>query len=131
MPPADTVLIISFAYLIGKHFLGDFVFQNTYQITNKAHYGHPGGLLHVLIHGALSLPLFALLPNVHISLFALLIAGEMIAHYHIDWAKEWLLHKTGWDCHDKRFWRVFGFDQLLHILSYLVMATLIVTSITS
>jgi hypothetical protein len=129
MTTPETTLFISFAYLVVKHFLGDFVLQNNYQIAHKSHYGHPGGLLHALIHGLLSAPLFLFLTNIEIPISALIITGEVFVHYHIDWAKAHVMQKTGWDSTDKRFWRVFGFDQLLHFTTYLVMAALITGSL--
>ena len=125
MTTTVTILFICLGYLMAKHFIADFVLQNAYQIAGKARYGHPGGLLHVTIHAILSAPLFWLVPHIAPSWFALIITGEMIVHYHIDWGKEQLLQRTGWTPRDQQFWRLFGVDQLLHMASYLLMAALI------
>ncbi len=122
----EIILLISLGYFFAKHFLGDFVLQNSYQLTNKVRYGHPGGVLHAAIHGMLSLPLILLLPGIHLGWYALLILAEVIAHYHIDWGKEQLLQKTRWTTNQYQYWRLFGFDQFLHLSCYLIMAALIV-----
>ncbi len=123
----EIILLISFGYFFAKHYLGDFVLQNAYQLKNKAHYGHPGGVLHAAIHGALSLPLIVLLPGILPGWYALIVLGEVVAHYHIDWGKEMLLQKTKWTTNQSQFWQLFGFDQFLHLSCYLVMTALIVT----
>ena len=122
----EMILLISFGYFIAKHFVGDFVLQNNYQLANKARYGHPGGVLHAAIHGALSLPLIVLLPGILPGWYALIVLGEVIAHYHIDWGKELLLQKTKWTTNQSQFWQLFGFDQFLHLSCYLIMTALIV-----
>ncbi len=127
MTSAQNINILCIAYLFSKHFLGDFVLQNSYQLTNKVNYGHRGGMLHAGIHGLLSLPLFWLVPHIGINLFGLIIIGEVVAHYHIDWGKEQLLLQKQWGAKDKEFWRLFGFDQLLHMATYLLMVYLVTT----
>ncbi len=129
MTAPETTLLISLAFLSGKHFLGDFVLQNGFQLRHKARYGHPGGLLHVGIHGGLTLPLFFILPGMGVWVPAFVVLAEMAAHYHIDWGKERILRITGWQHHDRRYWRLFGLDQLLHLLSYLLMAAFVVQQV--
>ena len=104
--------------LVFKHFLADFVLQREYQYKNKGIYGHPGGLLHSGIHmvGTLIILLFFL----PLKLTLILVAGEGIIHYHVDWAKSNLnkimnLRVT----EDNRYWFWFGFDQFLHHMTYI------------
>ncbi|MCP4937200.1 MAG: DUF3307 domain-containing protein [bacterium] len=67
-----------------------------------------------------------LLPGIPPDWYALIVLGEVIAHYHIDWGKELLLQKTKWTTNQSQFWLLFGIDQFLHLSCYLVMTTLIV-----
>ena len=50
-----------------KHFLGDYVFQTAYILNHRRIWGHPGGLLHVLVHAVLTLPIL-LVAGVHVLL---------------------------------------------------------------
>jgi hypothetical protein len=107
--------------LLTKHCLVDFVLQTPYQLKNKHQYGHPGGLLHGFLHVLGTLPIFAVIPPTP-AIAAAIIGGEFVAHYHIDWAKEQALRRTGWGYTDSRYWAVFGADQLLHGLTYVAMS---------
>jgi hypothetical protein len=53
----DFALLLLLAGFQVKHVLGDFVFQNAYILEHRRIWGHPGGLLHIAIHAALTLPL--------------------------------------------------------------------------
>ena len=77
-----------------KHVLGDYVFQNAYILENRRIWGHPGGLLHVAIHAALTLPLL-LAAGVHGLLFFAILLGEAVFHYHVDWVKDGWIHRAG------------------------------------
>lgn len=107
-----------------KHLLGDFVLQNSYILRHRRIWGHPGGLLHIAIHAALTLPLL-LAAGVHGSLFFAILLGEAVFHYHVDWVKDGWLEREGWTAHDKQYWWLMGVDQMLHQLSYLVIVGLI------
>lgn len=106
-----------------KHFLGDYVFQNAYILDHRRIWGHPGGLLHVLVHAALSLPILVV-AGAHGWLLAALVLGEALFHYHVDWVKDSWIHQAGWTTSDKQYWWLTGVDQMLHQLSYLVIAGL-------
>lgn len=107
-----------------KHVLGDYVLQNPYILQHRRVWGHPGGLLHVAIHAGLTLPLL-LAAGVHGLLFPAVLLGEAVFHYHVDWAKDNLLHRAGLSPADRQYWWLAGFDQMLHQLSYLVIVALI------
>ena len=107
-----------------KHVLGDYVFQNAYILDHRRIWGYPGGLLHVGIHAALTLPLL-LAAGVHGLLFPAVVLGEALFHYHVDWTKDALIHGAGWTPSDKQYWWLTGIDQMLHQLSYLVIVALI------
>ena len=109
-----------------KHFLGDYVFQTAYILNHRRIWGHPGGLLHVLVHAVLTLPIL-LVAGVHGWLLPMIVLGEAVFHYHVDWTKDLWIYRAGWTVSDKQFWWLTGIDQALHQLSYLVIVGLIVS----
>jgi Protein of unknown function (DUF3307) len=117
----DVLLLTALGYLLFKHYVADFCVQTPYQFMNKGRYGHPGGLLHSGIHALLTIPVvFILKPSLpHIG--AAIVATEFLVHYHIDWGKEQLTRLTGWTPNTSRYWQLFGFDQLLHGLTYVAI----------
>ncbi len=114
------------AILLVKHMVFDFVLQTPYQLANKHQYGHPGGLLHAGLHAIGTLAAIAVArPSPAIA--AVVLAAEFAVHYNVDWAKEQLLRRAGWPRTDGRYWAVFGADQLIHNLGYLVMTAVLVS----
>jgi hypothetical protein len=110
-----TAAITLFALLLVKHFICDFVLQTPWQIGQKGVYGAQGGLVHSGIHvvGTL-LALLVVMPP--LSVIAVVLVVEFIAHYHIDWSKEQTVKRLDWKV-GARFWNAIGFDQLLHGLT--------------
>jgi hypothetical protein len=104
-----------------KHFVADFVLQTPYQFLNKGKYGHPGGIIHAGIHALGSLfAFFVITPSLRLGIA--IFACEFVAHYHIDWLKERTVKRQQWVFPQAEFWWTFGADQVLHQLTYLVMA---------
>ena len=120
----DFALLLLLAGFQVKHVLGDYVFQNAYILEHRRIWGHPGGLLHVAIHAALTLPLL-LAAGVQGGLFLAILLGEAVFHYHVDWVKDGWIYREGWTTQDKQYWWLTGADQMLHQLSYLVIAGVI------
>lgn len=120
------LILLSMAYLIVKHAIADFIFQSEIQRTEKARYGAGGGLMHALIHTAMSSPVFLILPWVGLSRMALVLAIEFVAHYHIDWFKERIVRARGWATDSRYFWWAIGVDQMLHGLTYVLLIFLII-----
>lgn len=108
-----------------KHFLCDFVLQNSYQLLNKGTYLHPGGLFHAGLHALFTISAF-LVVRPAFTLGVAIVIGEFLVHYHMDWVKEQIIRRTGWTPEQTRFWWTTGFDQLLHNLTYIVIAGLLV-----
>ncbi|WP_274423232.1 DUF3307 domain-containing protein [Chelativorans sp. YIM 93263] len=105
-----------------KHYLFDFVYQTPYQLRNKGIYGHPGGLLHSGLHAAGTFLLLVLL-SVQADIAAFIAAGEFVAHYHLDWAKEQVARfSEGKD--ESWFWRMTGLDQFLHHVTYVAVCAI-------
>jgi hypothetical protein len=107
--------LIAMTLLMVKHFVCDFPLQSfPYMFLNKGKYGHPGGILHALVHGGGTYAVLWWHPG---ALF--FVAFDVAIHYHIDWAKMWTNNffelqpaTSHW------FWILLGLDQLLHYLTY-------------
>ena len=116
-----TAILLAIMLFQLKHFVADFLLQNSFMISNKGVYGHPGGLLHALVHSLLT-GLVLLLFSVPVAVLLSIMAAEFIVHYHIDWTKEFLNKKLALSPDKPRFWYLMGFDQLLHQLTYIAIA---------
>ena len=119
--PALLLLLCAFQV---KHFLGDFVLQNEFILKHRRVWGHPGGLLHVLIHALLTLPIL-MVADVALPLLSGIVVVEAVFHYHVDWLKDLYVSGKGWSPSDKEFWWATGADQAVHQLSYLAIAGLL------
>ena len=108
-----TLIVVLLALFGIKHFIADFLLQFDYMLSQKGIYGMPGGIHHAGIHGFLTF-LVLLVTVPHICVWAGFV--DMIAHYHIDWAKTNL--SRGLSPKDRKFWIWFGADQGLHYLTY-------------
>ena len=120
----DLALLLLLTGFQVKHVLGDYVLQNAYILEHRRIWGHPGGLLHIAIHAALTLPLL-IAAGVHGELFFTILIGEAVVHYHIDWTKDNILHRFGWGPTDRQYWWLSGIDQMLHQFTYLVIVGVI------
>ena len=118
---SNAVLLLSL--LLVKHFLFDFIFQTSYQLKNKGTYGHPGGILHSGLHVVgTALILLVVMPAA--AMWAAILVGEFLVHYHIDWCKEQINRRWG-KGNGPFFWWMIGLDQLLHQFTYLAIAAIL------
>jgi hypothetical protein len=117
----ETVIVLLALFGV-KHFLADFLWQYPYMISDKGHYGAPGGLVHAGIHGILTF--FILIGFVRPEDAVTIALIESAVHYHIDWAKTNL--NRGLTIEDRWFWIWFGLDQTLHYLTYIAIIGIIV-----
>lgn len=111
---------------ITKHFICDFPLQGKFQWSNKHIFGHPGGLLHSLIHViGTTVVLFSLPISTHLMVGLALLDG--VIHYIIDYVKMNTNIRYGWkaDTH-AQFWIAVGLDQYLHYLTYLIILTILI-----
>ncbi|HET8687294.1 MAG TPA: DUF3307 domain-containing protein, partial [Methanosarcina sp.] len=77
-----------------------------------------GGLLHSYLHGFVTFGILTFFFPWHLS--ANLALLDSVLHYHIDWSKVNLNKKFGWTAtNNEYFWWLVGFDQLLHLLTYI------------
>lgn len=116
-----TLLILLF--LFSKHLIIDFPLQNRYQYSNKGTYGHPGGVLHAVLHGVgTAVCLYWFAPVACVSLGIL----DTFLHYHIDWAKMNINKKLGWGpTTHEQFWWLLGLDQYAHAVTYIGITYLV------
>ena len=103
-----------------KHFVCDFCLQTPYQYRNKGVYGHPGGFIHAGFHGTASIPAILVMTN-SAWLVVILAACEFLLHYHVDWLKEQINRRRELTTGTTLYWVVFGADQLLHQMTYVVI----------
>jgi hypothetical protein len=113
-----------------KHFIFDYPLQTRYMLKNKATYGHPGGLIHAGLHVLGTTAVFLVVRPSLAAIIGILV-GEFIVHYHIDWAKGQLTRRGGLTTADAMYWWGIGADQLLHHLTYLAIAAVLMANVAS
>jgi hypothetical protein len=125
-PAVQTVLTVLLVLEI-KHFIFDYPLQTPYQLRNKVTYGHAGGLLHAGLHVLGTSAIFLVVrPSLGVGLAIL--AGEFLVHYHLDWAKGQLTMRSGLTVKDGPYWWAIGVDQLLHQVTYLAIAAILMAT---
>ncbi len=120
-----TFLLILLVIFQIKHLVADFILQTGWMVRTKGIYGHPGGIVHAGLHAVLTAGILLLTPLAPLSL-ALIVLGEFVLHYHLDWFKDRVLKKQGYTAHQKEFWTLAGLDQFAHQLSYVLILYLVV-----
>ncbi len=116
-----TMALAFVACLQIKHFICDGPLQTLAMVKAKGFYGRKQGVIHALVHGAgtsVVLMLFATPP----ALAGLLVVLDIVLHYHIDYGKERLVRQQAWTVNDNYFWWALTGDQVLHHLTYLLLA---------
>lgn len=116
-----TLLLLSLLFF--KHFIADFVLQFDYMVREKGTYGAAGGIHHSLVHASFTFLILVLFCS-NAFYIILLPLVDFVAHYHIDWAKMNL--SKGLTPKDNKFWFWIGVDQLLHYLTYLGIAFIVI-----
>lgn len=111
--------------LLLKHFVIDFPLQTPFMYLNKGIYGHRGGLFHAWLHWIGTL-LVLLVCGVPFPLTLVMAGLDYLLHYHIDWAKVNLTKRFDLTpMNSEKYWWLLGFDQLLHQLTYLLIARIV------
>ncbi len=124
-PTVSAAAIVAvFTWLQIKHFIFDYVLQTPFQFRNKGTYGHVGGVLHSSMQALGTLPAFLILPPGWL-LGVIIVIGEFVIHYHVDWSKEQTLRRMKLTTTDAWYWRIYGLDQLAHQLTYVLIAGLL------
>lgn len=116
-----------FSLFLFKHFICDFLLQTRYQWSNKGILFHPGGLLHAGITIAGTAIILLLWGYVDWTLLGILLVMEFAVHYLMDWAKVNINEYYSWGpLTGPYFWWLLGFDQLVHMLTYVVIIKVVV-----
>lgn len=125
MPENSVHAVLLFLVLFQvKHFICDGPLQTAAMVRDKGHYGRPLGLLHAGIHGGgalVALLVFGLPALMAVKLAAL----DFLLHYHIDFSKEQIVRRAGWTTSVAQFWWGLSADQMLHQLTYLLLAYIV------
>jgi len=124
MSPTGVLLLSSLALFEVKHFVCDFVLQTAYLYRNKGIYGHRAGFIHAGLHALGSLPAILLIGGTP-GLIAMIVIGELLVHYHVDWLKLYIDKHFRLRIDRSTYWLVFGLDQLLHQATYIVILALL------
>ena len=112
----NTTVFILLALFGIKHFIADFLMQYEYMLREKGTYGADGGIHHAALHATFTLWILVfVVGNANLAIVLSLV--DMVAHYHIDWAKQQL--NKGLSTADRMFWVWMGADQGLHYLTYI------------
>jgi hypothetical protein len=103
----------------------DFPLQFPRHYLNKGTYGDIRGLEHSLWHGLVTFCILAFFTSLILS--GIIAVLEVIAHYHIDWAKMNINRYYNLAPNtSEQFWWLLGLDQWFHYMTYvlIIMAVL-------
>lgn len=122
------VVFVLFSSLLIKHYLADFVLQPKWMLAGKGQLSAPGGYVHAAMHAAGSGLLLAAC-GVTGPLVAGLMAGELLVHYCIDFAKDRISERSQVEHSPKLYWQLHGLDQLAHQMTYVVITYVAMASL--
>jgi hypothetical protein len=113
--------------LLAGHFLGDFTPLATARMQEAKASGGPLGpiLTHASVHAGIVVAVLALLASPPVAILAGAAAIELTTHFLLDAARAKLaafIPAVG-DANHKAFWSLLGFDQLLHALVLVAIAS--------
>lgn len=114
--------------LLVKHIVADYYIQMNFMFKNKHVYGAWGGVSHALVH-AIGTAL-VLSPFVSIATLNFVVFIDLMLHYHIDYVKSNYSIRNPMQPSEQRYWIVHGTDQLLHVLTYVLIVYLVIEQIT-
>ncbi|HUV32807.1 MAG TPA: DUF3307 domain-containing protein [Devosiaceae bacterium] len=111
------VLLVGFQI---KHFLADYLLQPGWMLQGKGSIAAAGGYIHAGVHSACS-AIVLVVAGVPPGLTAVLAVAEFVVHYLLDFSK--IRYSAGVDeaREPAKYWGMFGFDQLMHQLTYAAM----------
>lgn len=116
-------LIVCIALLQIKHLIVDWCWQPAYEYLNKGTYGHWGGVRHALKNAVGTAACFVAF--VDPATVLLILVGDFLLHYHIDWSKVNINKHMGWGpTTHAEYWALTGADQTAHQLCYLLWLAL-------
>jgi Protein of unknown function (DUF3307) len=107
-----------------KHWYIDFVNQSNEEVASKGIYGDRQGIMHSAKHGFGTLACILFIVGLPYLFFAVVLAViDFVIHYHIDWLK---MNYGNRDITTPAFWNHLGLDQMMHQITYLFIAYMMV-----
>ena len=121
MAPMLIFILLIMSGLQLKHFAADYLLQSRRMIAGKGSLRAPGGYEHAAVHvaGTAVVLIWTQLP---LALLAAVLFGEFVIHYGLDYGKARLSERVSIIKNPKLFWALHGLDQLLHQVTYLIIA---------
>lgn len=105
-----------------KHWYIDFVNQTDDEVKYKGVYGHKIGIMHSLKHGIGTVICLLIVTGYPYLVYAAILGIiDFAFHYHIDYAK---MRWGEQNVKDKKFLHHFGLEQMMHQLTYILIAFL-------
>lgn len=114
------------AVLLGlqtKHFIADYLLQFDWMVAEKGDMRRLGGYAHAGMH-VLGSGIVLLLAQVQIALIVVLLIGEFVIHFALDFGKVYYSKDVTLDESPQKYFALHGFDQYMHHLTYLAMTYL-------
>ncbi len=120
MSHGAALLLASLALFEVKHYICDFVLQTSDMSRKKGIYGHRAGIIHAGTHIIGSIPAILVITRSPALIWPIL-AVEFLVHYHVDWLKLQFDRHRGISVDRHLYWVIFGADQLIHQMTYVVI----------
>jgi hypothetical protein len=120
----ETVLLLMLGLEI-KHFVADYTLQFNWMIKGKKSLSHPGGYAHAGTHAVGSL-IVLMGFGFPVWLILVLAISEFVVHYLLDFAKAQISDDISSAVQPRKYWALNGLDQLLHHITYIAMAWMVV-----
>ena len=114
-----------FLLLMIKHAIVDLGFQPFGLGSTKLKYfGWLAHQQHYIPHGLLTMVALALTLQGSLELVILLGILDYVLHWHTDYFKTHIREKMQWKSHQRAFWVLNMFDQMLHFFGYYIIVRL-------
>ncbi|MDE2446173.1 MAG: DUF3307 domain-containing protein [Alphaproteobacteria bacterium] len=107
-----------------KHFVCDGPLQTKTMVDQKSIYGAWQGILHSGLHGIGTGVVFIGAGQSISWVFGMALL-DFVIHYHVDFSKENIVKYFRWGTSDAKFWWALSADQMIHQLTYLLLAALV------
>lgn len=124
-------MLVLIALLLTKHLIIDYPLQPKWMYANKGTWGHPGGIVHALLHGGVTYIILGFWDGwqpINILFFLILSLAEAVIHYVVDWGKMNIGAAMNWKpTNAEAFWWLLGLDQWLHNMCYVIIVALVTT----
>jgi hypothetical protein len=125
----ELIMLEAFVFLLIilqlKHWYIDFVNQSMEEVESKGKYGDLHGILHSTKHGIGTMFCILAVTGYEYLLFACILGFiDFVVHYHVDWTK---MNYGNRDIQTPAFWNHLGLDQMVHQITYILLAYCVVS----